>query len=265
MFYVLSKTAGFLAVPSNDLLLLLVAGLVAMAARFARLGRALLIVGVVLLALAGLSPLGNALMLPLEQRFPAATLSDEPPTGIIVLGGAVTVLVANARGEVALNEAAERVVAMAALTHRYPNARIVYSGGNPNLLDSGPGEAVSIPPLMQSLGIAAGRIEIEDRSRNTWQNAVMTRDLVRPKPGERWLLVTSAYHMPRAVGCFRRAGMDVVPYPVDWRTIGSLKQPLPFAAVSEGLARTDAAVREWIGLLIYWLSDRTGVLLPGPD
>lgn len=103
---------------------------------------------------------------------------------------------------------------------------------------------------------------MERRSRNTYENAVFTKALVAPKPGERWLLVTSAYHMPRSVGLFRRAGFLVEPYPVDWR-IG--ERVFAFENVSaDGLFRTDIAVREWLGLLAYRLSGRTGELLPGP-
>jgi uncharacterized SAM-binding protein YcdF (DUF218 family) len=265
MFFYLSKTLGFLAIPSNDIFLLTAVGGLAMATRFGRCGRALLMTGIVLLGLAGLSPLGNALLLPLEQRFPAARMDSEPPTGIIVLGGAITVLVANARGDMALNEAAERVVAAAQLARRFPQARIVYSGGNPNLFDHGPGEAVSAVPLLESLGVAGSRIEIEDKSLDTHQNAAFVQAMVQPKPGERWLLVTSAHHMPRAIGCFRRVGFKVEPYPVDWRTVGSLGQPFAFSAVSAGLARTDVAVREWIGLAVYRLAGRTAALLPGPE
>ncbi len=85
-----------------------------------------------------------------------------------------------------------------------------------------------------------------------------------PKPSERWLLVTSAYHLPRALGAFHQVGFAVEPYPVDWRTRGSEDALRPFASVGEGLRRTDTAVREWVGLLVYWLSGQSSELFPGP-
>ena len=88
---------------------------------------------------------------------------------------------------------------------------------------------------------------------------------MQPKPGERWLLVTSAHHMPRAVGCFRRIGFDVVPYPVDWRSRGAVDLVVPFATVASGLARTDVAVKEWVGLVVYRLTGKTSELFPGPE
>ena len=109
---------------------------------------------------------------------------------------------------------------MAALARSFPQARIVYSGGDASLLGNQPDEAQFALPLLESFGVARARIALERRSRNTYQNAAFSKELVKPKPGERWLLVTSAHHMPRAVGCFRRVGFDVEAYPVDWRTRG---------------------------------------------
>ena len=265
MFFWLSKTAGFFTVPSNLVLVLTALGLLLTATRFARCGRRLAVAGVALLALAGLTPLGNALILPLEERFPAHIALADAPAGIIVLGGAIGPVVSDARGEAALNEAAERIAAIAELARKFPQARIVYSGGNPSLTTSAPGEARFAAPLLESFGIARSRIEIEDRSLNTAENAAFSKALVRPKAGERWLLVTSAHHMPRAVGCFRKAGFDVVAYPVDWRTRGVLDLVIPFDTVARGLARTDVAVKEWIGLAVYWLTGKTSALFPGPD
>jgi len=118
--------------------------------------------------------------------------------------------------------------------------------------------------LLERLGVAPGRVVTEDRSRNTWENAVFSRRIAMPKLGERWLLVTSAYHMPRAVGVFQKAGFVVEAYPVDWRTRGTRDLLRPSATVGDGLRRTDTAVREWSGLLIYWLSGKSSELFPGP-
>ena len=92
----------------------------------------------------------------------------------------------------------------------------------------------------------------------------MSKALAAPKPGERWLLVTSAHHMPRAIACFRNAGFPVEAYPVDWRTSGAGDLTGPFRALAPGLARTDAAAHEWLGLLGYWATGRILELLPGP-
>jgi uncharacterized SAM-binding protein YcdF (DUF218 family) len=268
MFFILSKVLGFFTLPSDIAVSLAALGVVLLFTRFARAGRRLAVLGVVLLLIAGLSPLGNALMLPLEERFPrwdaARDAAQGAPAGIIVLGGAIGPEISAARGMPDLNESAERITATAALARQYPQARIVYSGGNARLVLTGGIEADYAIDLLESLGIARTRVVAERQSRNTVENAEFSKKLVDPKPGERWLLVTSAYHMPRAIGVFRRAGFPVEAYPVDWRTRGPIDLWLPFESVTAGLRRTDTAVHEWIGLVAYRLTGRTSALFPAP-
>jgi uncharacterized SAM-binding protein YcdF (DUF218 family) len=261
--FVVSKIAGFFAIPSNLMILMGIFGALLLRTSWARAGRRLAIASLVLLAIAGLSPIGNILILPLEQRFPAWDSSRGAPDGIVVLGGAITPDVAAIRNDAALNEAAERITATVELARRYPNARVIFSGGDGSLVHSG-NESEAALRLFERLGVAAGRVVAEDRSRNTVENAVFSKQIASPKLGERWLLVTSAYHMPRAMGIFRMAGFPVEAYPVDWRTRGVEDALRPFPTLAEGLRRTDTAVREWAGLLVYWLTGRSSELFPGP-
>ena len=259
MFFVLSKLLGFFAIPSNLVVLIGIVGLFLLPTRFARAGRWLAFVSLVVLAILGLSPVGNALIIPLEHRFPPWDATRGAPDGIVVLGGAIDGL--GPGNEVGLNERAERLTVVPELARRYPNARILFSGGSGALID-GDAEAKFALPLLESLGVARDRITLEDHSRNTVENAVYSKAIVQPKPGERWLLVTSAYHMPRAIGVFRKAGFPLEPYPVDWRTRGVEDALHPFASVSDGLRRTDTAVHEWVGLAVYWLTGRSSELFP---
>ena len=264
MFFVLSKTVGFFALPSNLLIAIGIAGLVLLCTRFARLASWLVVTSLMLIAIAGLSPLGNALILPLEQRFPPWDASRGPPDGVVVLGGAIWPDVSAARGVVGLNDAAERITATAELARRYPNARIIFSGGSSNLMFDQIAEAPFAVQELEALGVAHDRITAEEQSRNTVENAVFARLIADPKPGERWLLVTSAYHMPRAMGVFRAAGFPVEAYPVDWRTRGPMDALRPANTLSEGLTRTDTAFHEWIGLVAYRLAGNTKELFPAP-
>ena len=263
MFFVLSKVLGFVALPSNLVITAGLIGLVLLATRWRRFGVWLAMASLLLSAIMGLSPLGNALILTLEQRFPPWDAARGAPDGIVVLGGAITPDVSAARGAPALNEAAERITAAVELSRRYPNARIIFSGGtNALLFDEGPEAAIAVQQF-EALGVAPGRVVAEEQSRNTIENAVFSRMLADPKPGERWLLVTSAYHMPRAIGVFRQAGFAVEAYPVDWRTRGLADATRPFGSLGDGLRRTDTAVREWVGLLVYRLTGKSSELLPG--
>jgi uncharacterized SAM-binding protein YcdF (DUF218 family) len=264
MFFIFSKILGFFALPSDDAAVLAALGVILLFTRFKRTGRACATLGIVLLLVAGLTPLGNALMLPLEQRFPPWDAARGAPTGIIVLGGAIGPELSAARGTPDLNESAERITATAALARQYPDARIIYSGGDARLVLKGGNEAQYAIVLFESLGIAASRIAAESRSRNTIENARFSKAIADPKPGERWLLVTSAYHMPRAIGAFRHVGFAVEAYPVDWRTRGPIDLVMPMESVTAGLRRTDTAVHEWVGLFAYWATGRSAALFPGP-
>lgn len=260
----LSKVLGFFALPSNLLIALALAGILMLRTRFRRFGQGLLIGAVLLFAVVGIAPVGNVLMLPLEERFPKWDAKRGAPHGIVVLGGAISPDVSAAREDIALNEAAERMTAVAKLARDYPSARIVFTGGSGRLF-KGASEADVVPALFASFGISRERILLENRARNTVENATFTRALVQPKPGERWLLVTSAYHMPRSIGIFRKAGFPVEAYPVDYRTRGAADLAGLFGSIAGGLARTDAAMHEWAGLIVYWLTGRTSEFLPGPS
>ena len=264
MFFFLSKTVGFLLLPTNLLIGIGFVGAILMFTRFASLGRKLVIAAVLLLVICGLSPLGNLLLYPLEQRFPPWDAARGAPDGIIVLGASIEADLSTTHGTPVVRSSPDRLIAAAALAHRYPNARIVFSGGSSKLISNDAREADFAGPIFESLGIDKSRLIMERHSRNTQENAEFSKALLAPKDGERWLLVTSAFHMPRSVGLFRKVGFAVEPYPVDWR-VGGRGDVLSFSNVAiDGLGRTDMAVREWIGLIAYRATGKIDELLPGP-
>ena len=265
MFFLLSKTLGVLLLPTNFLIVVGLAGLALLATRFVSLGRKLLAASLVLLAFCGFSPLGIWLLYPLEQRFPPWDAAQGAPDGIVVLSGAIEAELSAERGTVVFDNFAGRLIAAAALARRYPKARIIYTGGSASLVAEGAAsEADFAPAAFESMGISADRIMVERRSRNTLENAEFSKVLAAPKDGERWLLVTSAFHMPRSVGIFRKAGFLVEPCPVDWRLGGASDLTTSTVISVDGLARADLATREWIGLLAYWLTGKTDALFPAP-
>jgi uncharacterized SAM-binding protein YcdF (DUF218 family) len=265
LFFVLSKTLGIMLLPTNFLVGLGVLGAVLSVARFVRLGRRIMMTSVVLLAICGFSPLGNWLLYPLESRFPPWDAAEGAPDGIVVLGGSIDPDISIAHGVPVVRAAADRMIAAATLARRYPNARIVFTGGSANLLANDAREADYAAEIFESLGISSERMAMDRRARNTQENAEFARALAGSKSGERWLLVTSAYHMPRAIGLFRKAGFAVEPYPVDWR-VGVTAVPLSFRILAgDGLGYVDTGVREWIGLLAYRIAGRTSEFFPGPD
>ena len=263
MFFILSKVLWAVAAPTNVLLALALGGTL-MSAAGRRRGGLLVLAAVLALLACGVLPVGRLMLRPLEDRFPVPALDGPAPAGIVVLGGPVDPAIGAARGQVTVAEAATRLTVGAALSRRFPAAALVYTGGSDALLFGTGGEAADAKRLWVDLGVDPDRVLVEDASRNTEENARLTRDLVRPEPGQRWILVTSAYHMPRSVGLFRAAGFEVVPFPVDYRSSGTARDLAPTAEVSAGLRRLDTATREWLGLLAYRVSGRITDVFPSP-
>jgi uncharacterized SAM-binding protein YcdF (DUF218 family) len=263
LFYI-SKLLWGLAEPSTLLIALLVAGAVLLFTRYGRTGRWLVAAAAVLGVIGGFSPLSTWLILPLEDRFPRADLSGRPIDGIVILGGGEDARVAAARGAHALNMSGERMTEAVALARRFSDARVVFTGGSIEMLRAPAFEADAARHLLSDLGIDGERVLFDRQARNTAENALYAKRLADPKPGERWLLVTSGWHMPRAMGLFRKAGFELEAWPTDYRTTGPKVAWAPFASPGAGLHRLDFVVKEWLGLLFNWLSGRSDTLLPGP-
>ena len=212
MFFYLAKVLWFLLQPSTLIALLIAYGSILIWTGWARWGRRFVSAGAILLLIAGLSPLGNALILPLEDRFPRTNLDQPPPpTGFIVLGGAEDRLVGTARKAPTLNEAGERIVETVMLARKFPEAKIAFSGGDAGILYSSGSEAIGAQRLLTEMGVAPDRLILESDARDTYENAVYLKaelgKLGLLGPGKRWVLITSAYHMPRAMASFRQAGL----------------------------------------------------------
>jgi uncharacterized SAM-binding protein YcdF (DUF218 family) len=264
MFFLISKVAGYVVLPSNIIGLLGISGMFALILGFRRTGLSFLVMSVALLAILGWSPAGPAALLLLENRFPQPSITG-PVAGIIMLGGAVDTHITAGRHSPALNEAAERLTATAELARLHPDARVLLSGGANHLVhDNSPTESQIAKDVLVSIGLPETRISIEELSRNTCENGSETAAAFQAKPGEQWLLVTSASHMPRAVACFRAAGMNITPYPVDYRTRGSADWLRPVSTIATGLAASDLAMHEWLGLFVYRVLGLTEELFPSP-
>jgi uncharacterized SAM-binding protein YcdF (DUF218 family) len=149
------------------------------------------------------------------------------------------------------------------LARQFPDAKLVFTGGTGSLLEPNLREADAAARFLYRLGVDPSRVLFERKSRNTFENAVFTRQAVQPGPADRWLLVTSARHMPRAVGAFRQAGWRVDPFPVDYRTRRTLN-PWRNLNFSARLGALRAALREWVGLAFYYATGRSSALFPAP-
>jgi uncharacterized SAM-binding protein YcdF (DUF218 family) len=187
----------------------------------------------------------------------------------VVLGGDFDARLAARRGRASTGvHKAGRLIGFADLARRHPEAKLVFTGGSGNLLDQETKETVGARDLLTMLGIDPARVRFEGQSRNTYENALFSLAAAAPQPGETWVLVTSASHMPRAMGSFRaagwtRVGAQLVAYPVDyWTAPGS--RPVAFR-FEGGFTQLAWALYEWTGLAVYRLLGRTDALFPAPD
>ncbi len=242
--------------PLNLVFCLLAAGAVLMSFS-RRLGRLILVTGLLLFLVPGLIPIGPSLLAGLENRY---TRPEPPPqavSGIIVLGGTFEGDISRSRRIIALNDNAERVLEGLRLARQYPEALLIFSGGEGRLLRKDHPEAADAEAFLAENGFEPPAVFFEDESRNTWENAVFTKKLFEPQPGETWLLVTSAWHMPRAMGVFRQAGWSgVVPWPTDYRTDGYTGLKPRRFDVGGNFHKADMALHEYAGFAAYYMTGK---------
>ena len=255
--FLAGKVIWAMASPGGFLVLLLLAGLV-LPRRHHRLSRALIAAGALGFLAITILPLDRWALAPLENRFPR----PEPPAhvdGIIVLGGAVSPSITRARGIPSLNGAAERMTGFLELARRYPDAKLVFAGGSGSTVSAGLSEADVARQFFAAQGLDTARIIFESQSSTTRENALFAQPLARPAPGETWILVTSALHIPRAVGVFRALGWDVLPWPVAYKA-----DPVWTIELDHHLLHLDAALHEWAGLVAYRLMGWSSAWFPAP-
>jgi uncharacterized SAM-binding protein YcdF (DUF218 family) len=264
VFYIFSKLFWLVFDPlALGIILLALAGVMRML-RFRRLALAGAVLSGLILSVTSFTTIGAWALSPLETRFPM----PEPPeriAGIIVLGGGLNAQTSGATGRYDLNDAGDRYTEAMRLARLYPDARVVITGGVGNIDGVGEGDGVTGARLLTDLGLDPARLITESRSRNTEENAIETEALLAGREGEGpWLLVTSAYHMPRSVGLFRRTGLDILPWPIDHRTPGRLDAIIdPFQPHANAFLAA-MALREWIGLVAYWATGRIDEPFPDP-
>jgi len=205
----------------------------------------------------GATPVSDWALQTLEKRYPSNP-SLEDAAGVIVLGGASQAGVSKQWDTLALNEHGERFLAALHLAHEHPALQVVFTGGSGSLRAGLPAEADVARQILRSTGLAADRLAIEGESRTTWENAVLTREMLGDRANERWVLITSAWHMPRSVATFCAAGWPkIVPYPADF--LSEPGRPWPDWAPARRLQYLNLVTKEWLGMAAYkWSGRATG-------
>ena len=230
-----------------------------------RVGRAIATFGAVIFLLISILPLSGFFMFILENRFPQPITLPDSVDGIILLGGSADISISNSRNLPTANGNANRFLRFAELSSRYPAARLLFTGSGRRDKNSDLSSEIEISlEILHNIGIDMSRMEIESRATNTYENAKFGKLLVQPKKEEVWLLVTSAWHTPRAVGSFRQVGWEVMPVPSGYTSADSLNGWSFSFSPLQGLQSLSVATHEWIGLVVYWMLGRTGEIFPSP-
>jgi len=263
VFFYLSKILWFLANPGNILLMALVTGVFLLWTRWHRVARRVLLACALAAVFVSIVPLGKGLLMTLENRFPTNHSLPEKIDGIIALGGIVDEVVTRSRGQISIGGGISRLTELASLSKKYPDAKLVFTGGSGKILSQNIKEADVIELLLDVLGIDPNRMIYENQSRNTYENATLTKSLVKPGPDENWILITSAFHMPRSMGVFRKAGWHVIPHPAGY-SYAADEPLLPIFDLSGGLVTLAAGLHEWLGLIFYRLTGKTDDFFPAP-
>lgn len=261
LFFILSKLAWTLLSPSSLLIWSLLLVCLMLWLNYTKAARGLLTVISLLAFLVMAYPVSDWLIVPLENRFQPPQTLPENVDGIIVLGGAESLRLSAGREQPQVGDGAERILAAADLSRRYPDVPLIYSGGSnlvwmPELDKEG---QVSLS-LIQQAGVAPQQIVMEATARNTHENFVLLKPLLPELDGS-YLLITSAFHMPRSVGIARKQGVNVIPYPVDYRAAQAELRYWDFDFFAH-LQVLEVAWREWIGLTAYFISGKTSAWLP---
>lgn len=261
LFFILSKVVWFCISPDSLLFILIVSSFALFLFKKEKLARRVLTIAVSLMIIITLFPIGEWLAVPLEHRFETNPQLPQQVDGIIVLSGSEDAHRSYLWKQPEFNAGAERLTTFVTLARKYPNAKLVHSGGSGSLTLQKFKEAEVAGSLYDGLGLDTTRIIFEAESRNTFENVRNSKEIINPQNGENWVVITTATHMVRTVGIFQKQGWDVIPYPVDHKTKKghNLRMTYDFA---HNLYVLRSVMREWLGLITYRAAGKTSALLP---
>lgn len=264
LFFMLSKLVWAFLSPGNLIILALFVGMIFLIFNSFSKAKKILVPTALISFLIMAYPVSDYLMQPLENRFSKPEVLPDQIDGIIVLGGGEDLKRSLSWQVAELGLGGDRYIGAASLASYYPQAPVIFTGGSGLMsLQNTEGEGAIARQLLTTIGINEQRLIIESMSRNTYENFKYTKALLPNEDGT-YLLVTSAFHMPRSVGIARMQGIKVVPFPVDYRTDSENYRTVGFD-FNRHLTTLEAGWREWIGLTAYYFTGKTADWFPKPN
>jgi len=261
IFFILSKLIWPLIMPENLIVLALIITSILLILKKDKLAKKWLLSTSSIVLIITVLPIGAWLTYPLETHFPTKPILPKQVDGIILLGGSFIPSTSQAWDKVQTNDYSDRIYNFLALMQQYPKAKAIFTGGQASINGQYPSEAYFAKQLFDSLGIESNRIIYDDKARNTYENIINTKKLAQAKPKENWVVVTTAYHLPRTIGLFCQQNWPVIPYPADFHTNPNELFSATFD-FSGNLQQLNEAIHEWVGLMAYYLTGKTPQWLP---
>ncbi len=261
LFFISSKILWLIISPENLIVIALFATFILFLSKKLRLAKKFFYVTSSTIFIIALFPIGSWLIYPLETQFPAHPNLPEKIDGIILLGGSFNTSSSQAWGKVQTNNFADRIHSFIALKYKYPNAKAIFTGGIASVNSTYPTEAFFAQKLFNDMGLEDEQILYESKARNSYENIIYAKRLALPKQGENWIVVSSAFHLPRTVGIFCQQNWPIIPYPADFHSNPD-SMFMPELNLSDNLNLLNYAIHEWIGLIAYHLTGKTTEWLP---
>ncbi len=248
--------------PLNALCLLVLLG-AALRLRWKEAGQKMIATGVTLILALAILPIGPLMTAFLEQQYPTPTELPKKIDGIIVLGGAFESYLSKENGQIVANDQIDRIFCFIDLAKKHPEAKLVFSGGAGDILNPQAMEGDDARAFFKLINFKSP-ILYEEKSRNTYENILFTKELVKPRSGQNWVVTTSAYHMPRTMAVFAKQEWPAIPYACDPKTDGTYNvfKRLPNATGNFHLL--NLATKEILGAIVYWITGKSAFIF-GPQ
>ena len=256
MTFLLSKILWILFAPFNLILLLIILASIFSFLNFILFSRIFYLTAILFFLISGVIPSGAFLMYQLERDYYNQVSLPGTIDGILILSGATKPYLTKVHNQISINSNGERLIESAVLIKKYPKAKVIFSGGSGTILDYEFTHSEAAKIFYQNLEIDSNRINFENKSRNTYENILFSKNIANPKVDENWVLVTSAFHLKRAINISEKISWNLIPYPTDF------KQPKKFNwkfeyNLLDNLVRFRQGSHEWLGIIVYYLMGKT--------
>ena len=257
MIFYLSKILWFFFNPINLIIIFLFLGFIAKIFNFKKINNFLNFVSILIFIISGVLPTGSYLNYLLEKNFHSLEKNIKNVNGVLILSGATNPYLSKIHDQVNFNDSVERLTESILLINKHLNAKIIFAGGSGSLGNIKLTHADVAKKFFMDMGVDIGRINFEKKSRNTYENILYSKDIAKPTKDEKWLLVTSAFHLKRSMAVAKKLDWDFVPYPTDFKSDKNFQWSLiqSFNFLSN-LSVFQKASHEWTGIIFYALMGR---------